>query len=108
MDDRESKQLFEAVEVAIRVQQRVAFAQAKGGDQAVDSAPHGAAARPQVAVMLRRQDRQFEAAARIDLELPQRREDAGGVPLRPQALQDLADRQVDQAETVCGVTIPFR
>lgn len=97
MDHPEAEVLFEGIEVAVTVKQRMSFEKAKGRNQAVDRFADGEATLPEEAVVLRRGYCQIFPAGTEDGELQQFAPSVPECCFVADALQDFAKNEVGQA-----------
>src|SRR4051812_43782043 len=100
MDDGEAELFFEGVEVAITVKQRVLFADAETRNQAVNRLPHRVSAAAQRPIVSRGIPSHLDAARVEYLQRQQLSLDVLRDPLVAHTLQDLAQDEISEGETL--------
>lgn len=95
MNDLQSKDVLERVEIAIVVEQRVRVLETERRDETIDGLADGPPASAQAATVLCGRLRERNSARFEDLESAQRAKDLGGGGIGRDALEHLAHRQVE-------------
>jgi hypothetical protein len=98
VDNRQAEELFEGVEVAVTVQERMPLGQAEAGDETVDRFPHCSSLLAKSPKVLRRGPRQVDAAQGEDVELRKLPVDGRSRRFVGHALQHFAKNDVRQGE----------
>jgi hypothetical protein len=96
MHDHESKELLEGLEIAVAVQEHVTFAKAERGDEAVNRLANGSPAGAKVAIVARRSGGELDSAGLEDLEFAEVAQHSGGLVLRREPLEDLAEHEIEK------------
>jgi hypothetical protein len=89
---------FEGVEVAVIVQQLVAFFDAEGSDDAVDRLAYGDSPALQFAKVLSGANRQFGGHGRKNLKSPESFFGLAKVPVKTNALENFTENQTGEAD----------
>jgi len=76
----------------------VPFTQAERGDDAIDRIPNSAPALAELTIVPGSLRREFDAACLEDLEAPQVTEHASGLRVVREAMQNLADAEIQDAQ----------
>lgn len=98
MNDAETESLFERIEIAVSVQERVSVKNAKRGNQAVDSLADGSSLLTEPQEILCCAYRQFLAAGIINLKPAERIQNSRENPFVCDTLKDLAKNEIGQSE----------
>ncbi len=99
MNDLQSEDVLEGVEIAIAVEQRMRVLETERRDEAIDCLPDGPPASAQAAIVSRSRLRESDAAGVEDLETAKCAKDSSGGGIGRDALEHLAHRQVEQPQT---------
>jgi len=99
MNDLQSEDVLERVEIAVAVEQGMRVLETERRYEAIDGLPDGPPGGAQCAIVSRRRLRQRDAAGVEDLETPKCAKDVSGGGIRRDALEHFAHREVEQPQT---------